>query len=253
MNCYPEDVPYQLQIVENPWHLGFSRETDTGEGGIRLGEIILDSLYEFMGDFCIPLTMDLSTWYWDEELDMPKGSGEVPGRPEPSGRLLRTTSRYARDFKTSWSSQAVSDASADVIDRDLALSFYRQTLDADMQLDPHADISWTEIQIRSTYVRLPKISDQFTSAYDHLRSLDHRGTAVLHPIEWRAGSAWFPGPLSDEINAPIEIRIYRYFGEVVMDVDIYNYAWDPDWPDSPGYADIAKGIVALERRGWVRK
>ncbi len=256
MNCYPGGIPYRLQAVENPWQLRFSRDTEIGEGGIELAEDTLDSLYEFMEDFAIPLSIDLSTCYWDDEIDMPKKSEEVSDRPEPLGRLLRTRSRYARDLRKLWRGQEVSDVAADVIDRDLARSFYRETVDMDAPLDSPTDISWNEIQIRTAYLRLPEISDQFVSTYDHIRALDHRGTPFPHPIEWIAGSAWLPGLIPGQLNAPVEIRMYRDFGEVVMDVNVYNYAWSPDSPDSSdssGYADILKGIAALERRGWVRE
>lgn len=213
---------------------------EVAEDHIRLAEMAIGALYTFSEGLCLPLSMEITAAYWDDEFDLPLPSP----RPRREHGMLRrrrlperlyANSRYRNELPTL----------AEEFDAVTAASFIKGFLSSDDSDEPA--VGWEDLAFNATAARLPDDDGRHERSSIRIEVAGHH---LDHPIERHAGSDWIYGPIGASIlHAPFEFQVQRDQGEMVFDVTIYWSTWSPG---GPGWADVEKGMAALTEDGWVQ-
>src|SRR4051812_32312696 len=69
-----------------------------------LAELALKAAFKFSEDLCVPLSIEISTSYWEDEFDLPV---DAPARPFEFGMLRRRTLPPEVDARPYWLNEEV--------------------------------------------------------------------------------------------------------------------------------------------------
>lgn len=189
---------------------------EVAEDHIRLAEMAIDARYTFCGGLCLPLSMEITAAYWDDEFDLPLPSP----RPRREHGMLRrgrlpeglcANSRYRNELP----------ALAEEFDAVTAVSFIKDFLSPDDSDEDRGEptVGWDYLAFNATAARLPDDDGRHERSSIRVEVAGHH---LNHSIERRAGSDWVCGPIGASIlHAPFEFEIQRDQGEMVFDMAIY--------------------------------
>ncbi|MFI2258877.1 hypothetical protein [Streptomyces tubercidicus] len=206
----------------------------------QLARVAVAGAFEVSRDLFVPLSMELSTAYWESEFDL---AADPPAPSREFGMLRRSPLPERVIAEPQMGKDQVT--TADTVSEATVINFIDDYLSGSPEDTPGRDIGWQEIQFNATIARLP---DNYPREDPRVIELEVAKGSVAHPLVSHAGANWVYGPMGESvIHAPFECQIYRNPGELVLTLTTFWSIWAPGGPGRPA---IEKGIAALLDSGW---
>ncbi|MGW7573968.1 hypothetical protein [Streptomyces sp. NPDC054765] len=206
----------------------------------HLAREAISAAFGMSHNLCIPLSMEISTAYWENEFDLPVDS---PAPPREFGMLRRSPLPAGVSSKPRLQNELV--VTTDEISETSTIEFLDDHLTGPRNEMSGRAIGWQELQFNATMARLP---DDYPREDPHMIQLEVAKGFVIQPIESHHGADWIYGPMgASVVHAPFEYRIHRNPGEIVFDFSTYWSIWAPGGPGRPA---VEKGVEVLLESGW---
>ncbi|WP_310724581.1 hypothetical protein [Streptomyces sp. N2A] len=206
----------------------------------QFARMALTAAFTMSRNLCIPLSMEVSTAYWEAEFDLPV---DAPTPPRESGMLRRSALPERVTAEPRLQNEQV--IAVDDISETAALEFVEGFLNEPPNDGVGFGIGWQEIQFNASMARLP---DDYPREDSEVLHLEVVKGVVNHPVESHGGAHWVYGPIgASVVNAPFEYRLHRNPGELVLDFSTYWSIWAPGGPGRP---EVDSNVEALLKDGW---
>ncbi|MFI9505661.1 hypothetical protein [Nocardia sp. NPDC052566] len=230
----PEAHPH---ILESPGYvLVLRRGIEDVDRESDVARIALEALHRFSAGFCRPLTIEISSVYWDRENDLPI-LGVEPRYPK---RTLRAAEPGCdMNISPIWIDEKVF-ISNQMASPDISRFVLDAIADDGSGMTTCCDSIW----VTSSMARLPfgcKLNDNGSM------TVQDRAWLVDHPTVVRDGHRWVCGPLDITSNAPVEFIVNRQFAELSLRIGIHWSLWGPG---GSGFSEIEDRVSALLAQGW---
>lgn len=222
------EVRLELDVLDAPMDHGM------------LASLALKGMFTFSQRRCVPLALEVGTAYWEDEFDIPV---KDPAR-RANSRMLRCKELPPGTVtpRPDWPDEEVT--TVEQVDEDTTWHFVRELIEVTPKDPEGMSIGWTDMNVYTGMIRLPR---NFSGAEATTISIAVAGGVVDHPITRVDGDAWVYGPLPTTLHAPLEYRIHRRSGKLILDISLY---WDLWTENDAGATDIRRGIDALVDLGW---
>jgi hypothetical protein len=206
----------------------------------HLARLALAATFRMTRNLCVPLSMEVTTAYWEREFDLPVDS---PTPARESGMLRRSPLPERVTAEPRLRNEQVTEAAE--VNEVTAINFVEDYLTESPNDTSGLPIGWQDIQFNATMARLP---DDYPRADPGMIQLEVTKGFVNHPIESHNDAEWVYGPVgASVVHAPFEYRIHRNPGELVFDFSTYWSTWAPGGLGRPA---IDNSIEALLGNGW---
>ncbi|MEU9124160.1 hypothetical protein AB0C96_30600 [Streptomyces sp. NPDC048506] len=206
----------------------------------QFARLALSAAFKMSHDLCIPLSMEVTTAYWETEFDLPVDS---PTPPRESGMLRRSPLPERVTAEPRLRNEQVTAIGE--ISENAAVNFIQGLLTEPPNDTSELSVGWQDIQFNASMARLP---DDYPREDPDVIQLEVTRGVVNHPVETRDDAGWIYGPIgASVVHAPFEYRLHRNPGELVFDFSTYWSIWAPGGMGRP---EIDNRIEALLESGW---
>ncbi|MFK0262599.1 hypothetical protein ACIQU1_14835 [Streptomyces angustmyceticus] len=206
----------------------------------RLAREALAAAFDMSNELCIPLSMEISTAYWEDEFDLPVDS-PAPSREFGMLRRFPLPDRVSAEPRL----QNEQVVTTDEVSMNAAVDFLDDYLTPSPSDTSGRSIGWQELQFNATMARLP---DDYPTKDPQAIQLEVAKGIVVYPVERHGDANWVSGPIgASVVHAPFEYRLHRNPGEIVFDFSTYWSIWAPGGPGRPA---VEKGVEFLLGNGW---